>query len=101
MRPVKITLYICVLACLILFLVLDTLDDQKRLISASGLVFLMLVTLVFSKHPRQVGCYVQGGLQIKSLFSLKADQLEAGHLGSGASVCLWTACLEVKIFTHV
>ncbi len=53
-RIVRLIPYVAVFASALLFLILDTADDRRRLISAAGILVFVLILTCFSKHPRQI-----------------------------------------------
>ena len=53
-KAVQILIYIMVILSVVIFLVLDTYNDRRRLISASGVIVLVLICTVASKHPKKI-----------------------------------------------
>ena len=53
-KAVQILIYIMVILSVGIFLVLDTYNDRRRLISASGVIILVLICTLASKHPRKI-----------------------------------------------
>ncbi len=51
---VRLSLYGLVLASVIVFLVVDTVDDRRRLISASGVFVFVAILALFSSNPRKI-----------------------------------------------
>ena len=51
---VRLSLYLAVVAAAVAFLVVDTLDDSRRLVSACGVVALLIIGVVLSKHPTKI-----------------------------------------------
>ena len=51
---VRLSIYLAVVVAVVAFLVVDTLDDSRRLVSACGVVALILVGVVLSKHPTKI-----------------------------------------------
>lgn len=54
-------MYALTFAGILTFLIVDGLDDPQRLVSISGLVFLILIGIVCSKHPRHINWRVKLG----------------------------------------
>jgi pyrimidine nucleoside transport protein len=51
MKYFSISAYLTVLATFIIFVVIDSADDRRKLISAFGLLIFILLGAIFSKHP--------------------------------------------------
>lgn len=49
---VKLCIYAAVLSAVVLFLIVDTANNRSRLVSAGGLVLLVILGAIFSKYPR-------------------------------------------------
>ena len=71
-KPMAVpALYAVVLAAVIIFLAVDTAGDQQRLTSALGVVVLVFLGFVISKHPaRVVWRHVVWGLLLQLLFGI-------------------------------
>lgn len=68
---VQLGLSLLVLVALIIFVVLDTRDNRKRLISSLGLVVLVLLGVIISKHPGRIRWrHVIWGMTLQFLFGL-------------------------------
>ncbi|KAG7209814.1 hypothetical protein KM043_011428 [Ampulex compressa] len=50
----KTAIYLLILMGFIIFLIYDTAESRDRLISASGVVILLVLGLIISKHPSQI-----------------------------------------------
>ncbi|XP_063235211.1 uncharacterized transporter YutK-like [Bacillus rossius redtenbacheri] len=78
---VRMLVYCALLASLIIFLVLDTADNRERLISFLGLVVLLLIGFLFSKHPDQIVWRpVFWGLALQFVFGLLTIRWVVGRL---------------------
>jgi pyrimidine nucleoside transport protein len=51
MRFFSQSMYAIVVVTFVVFVVVDTMDDRRRLVSAFGLVVFIFLGAVFSKHP--------------------------------------------------
>jgi len=54
MRFFNVTAYLIVLAIYIIFVVIDSADDRRKLVSAFGLIIFILLGAIFSKHPGNI-----------------------------------------------
>ena len=59
--------YGVVIVAFVVFIVIDSLDDRRRLISAFGLVVFVLLGAIFSKHPGQISFQKFHSAKIKLL----------------------------------
>lgn len=76
---VRIGLYISVISLMIAFFVWDTWNDKQRLISAAGLVVIILFGAIFSKFPRQINWrQVVWGVTLQLIFGLLILRWETG-----------------------
>ena len=67
----KFILTLTVVAAICVFLVLDTADDRQRLVSAGGIVVIVTLGAVFSKHRTQIiWRHVTWGLSLQFAFGL-------------------------------
>jgi len=63
--------YALTLATIGIFLAFDTLDDQRRLISAAGILIFVVILALLSKHPRKIDWrQVTWGLVLQFSFAL-------------------------------
>ena len=68
---VQLVLYFLVTAGILTFLIIDSLDDTQRLISITGLAFLIVFGVVFSKHPTKINWrQVTWGFALQFVFGL-------------------------------
>ena len=49
-----VLLYVLVLAAIVVFVLVDTWDDQRRLVGAGGALVFILIGWIFSVHPGKV-----------------------------------------------
>ncbi|XP_015597750.1 solute carrier family 28 member 3 isoform X1 [Cephus cinctus] len=73
--------YISVLAAAIVFLILDTINDRDRLISCLGVIVLIGLGWIFSKHPTQINWQpVLWGLILQFSFGLLTIRWTVGRI---------------------
>jgi hypothetical protein len=76
----KIT-YIAVIVAIIVFLAFDTKNDRRRLLSAAGIIALVLVAFIFSKHRLKINWrQVTWGLVLQFIFGLGILRWKPGRL---------------------
>jgi pyrimidine nucleoside transport protein len=76
---VRIGLYVSVISLMIAFFVWDTWNDKQRLISAAGIVVIVLFGAIFSKFPRQINWrQVVWGVTLQLIFGLLILRWETG-----------------------
>lgn len=56
---VQLCLYVVVIGAVVIFVLVDTWDDKRRLVGAGGALVLILVGWVFSVHPGKVRFAIQ------------------------------------------
>merc|ERR1719397_271473 len=70
-RPARLTLSLAVLAAILLFLVLDTRTDRRRLVSAGGIAVITAFGFLFSNNRKKiVWRHVVWGLSLQFIFGL-------------------------------
>jgi pyrimidine nucleoside transport protein len=75
----KIVFTLVILGGLITFLILDTKDNRRRLISASGIPILLCIGVILSKHPaRIVWRHIFWGTALQFIFGLLILRWEFG-----------------------
>ena len=73
--------YVLVVIGIILFLAFDTHNDRRRLVSAGGILGLILIAFIFSKHPKQINWrQVTWGLVLQFVFGLGILRWKPGRL---------------------
>eukprot|EP00092_Neocalanus_flemingeri_P002179 GFUD01002319.1.p1 GENE.GFUD01002319.1~~GFUD01002319.1.p1 ORF type:complete len:652 (-),score=150.80 GFUD01002319.1:85-2040(-) len=86
--------YLTVLVVIAVFIFIDTADDPRRLISAFGILVLILLGFIFSKHPGYVVWrHVAWGLGLQFVFGLLILRWEVGKAVFG--------CLGRKVSTFL
>lgn len=71
---------ILVLGGVVAFIVVDAWDTPKRMISAVGIVVMVLLGLIFSQHPGRVQWrQVLGGMLVQFIFGLLVLRWEGGR----------------------
>ncbi|KAG1665134.1 Solute carrier family 28 member 3 [Nymphon striatum] len=79
-RIFKIILYLIPIVGVTIFLVFDSADDRKRLISAGGVLVLTALGFIFSKHPTKVKWRpVIWGLLLQFIFGLMILRWSVGQ----------------------
>nr|XP_031832715.1 solute carrier family 28 member 3-like [Nomia melanderi] len=79
-RVFRTVLYACVFAAIIIFLIFDTVDSRERLMSLIGVVILLSLGWLFSKHPSRVNWRpVLCGLILQFLFGLLTIRWDVGR----------------------
>ena len=74
-------LYVIVILAIGIFLVVDTKNDRRRLVSAGGILGLILVAFIFSKHRREINWrQVTWGLVLQFVFGLGILRWTPGRL---------------------
>ncbi|EFN78482.1 sodium/nucleoside cotransporter 1 isoform X2 [Harpegnathos saltator] len=72
--------YLIVFIVIITFLVIDTADSRERLVSGLGVIVILGLGLIFSKHPRQINwSTVILGLFLQFTFGLITIRWEVGR----------------------
>jgi hypothetical protein len=75
------TMYILVVIGIITFLAFDTKDDRRRLVSAGGILALVLIAFIFSKHRKEINWrQVTWGLVLQFIFGLGILRWKPGRL---------------------
>ena len=70
-RSAKLALYLVTISVVSIFLIVDTWSDQRRLISAGGIVVLVGFGVLFSKHPKEINWrQVTWGLVLQFILAL-------------------------------
>jgi pyrimidine nucleoside transport protein len=74
-------MYILVVIGIITFLAFDTKDDRRRLVSAGGILALVLIAFIFSKHRKEINWrQVTWGLVLQFIFGLGILRWKPGRL---------------------
>ncbi len=86
-RWARAAVYAVVIAAIAIFLIADTAGERHRLISAGGMIFLVLVGAIFSKHPRYGNGQTPDVYVAIVLYKRTITGTSIGVLSSGASPC--------------
>ena len=74
-------MYIVVILGIMMFLAFDTKNDRRRLVSAGGILGLVLIAFIFSKHRKQINWrQVTWGLVLQFVFGLGILRWTPGRL---------------------
>ena len=74
-------LYVIVIVAIVVFLAVDTTNDRRRLVSAGGVLGLVLIAFIFSKHRREINWrQVTWGLVLQFIFGLGILRWTPGRL---------------------
>lgn len=69
-----------IVAGIVTFIVIDAWDDPKRMISAVGVIVMLAIGLIFSRHPGRVKWrQVFGGMAVQFVFGLLILRWEGGR----------------------
>ncbi|XP_073979836.1 concentrative nucleoside transporter 2 isoform X3 [Rhodnius prolixus] len=80
LKTFKITLAVIFIVAFCAFVIYDTRSDPRRLISLFGIVFFILVGLIFSKHPNYIRWdTVVTGVSLHLLIGFLTMKVEAGR----------------------
>ncbi|CAM1294639.1 SLC28A3 (predicted) [Pycnogonum litorale] len=79
-RFVRWGLYVALVAAVVIFLIIDTSDDRRRLISASGVLVITAFGFIFSTNPSKVRWRpVLWGLSLQFIFALIILRWDVGR----------------------
>ena len=77
---INILIYVSVFLSIFIFLLVDTSEDRRRLISFLGLILLVIVSVIFSNNPSRINWRsVIWGLSLQFLFGLVILRWEVGR----------------------
>ncbi|CAH1408029.1 unnamed protein product [Nezara viridula] len=76
----KYTVYLAFVVAFIVFIIYDTSNNRRRLISLLGVIFFLFISFIFSKHPEYIRWdTVLSGVTLQILFGLCTIRWETGR----------------------
>ncbi|CAH1408027.1 unnamed protein product [Nezara viridula] len=76
----KYTIYLTLLIAFIIFIIYDTTNNRRRLISLLGVIFFLFISFIFSNHPEYIRWdTVLSGVTLQILFGLCMIRWETGR----------------------